>query len=69
MKVKITQTRQINPYEPRKIEIEFDTERTDRDWEEVAQEIVDSLDYLLYPENHVEFHQDPPSEIQEPDEF
>ena len=63
MKIIITQTRQINPYEPRKIEIEFDTNHDHLNWKERAREIVDELDEILYPEKYVEFHQDPPCEV------
>ena len=68
MKIAVTQTRQIGQFEPRRIEIQFDTKEDVRPQEEVVHEIIDKLDYFLYPENHVEFHQDPPSEVEE-DEF
>ncbi len=69
MKIIITQTKQVNPYEPRKIQVEFDTENEIGDWTVRALNVVEELDKILYPENYVEFHQDPPSEIKEPDEF
>ncbi len=68
MKIVVTQTRQVNPYEPLKIEVEFDTKQDLRNWQEAAQSIVDDLDLILYPKKYVEFIQDPPSEIEE-DEF
>ena len=52
MKIVVTQTRQIRPYEPRRIEVHIDTkeENLEGDWEEFVKVVAESLDRILYPE-------------------
>ncbi len=52
MKIVVTQTRQVNPYEPRKIEVHIDTkeEALQGDWEEFVKTVAESVDRILYPE-------------------
>ncbi len=54
MKIIVTQTRQIRQYEPRRIEVDIDTqeENLEGDWEDFFKTIAESLDRILYPEKY-----------------
>ncbi|MDJ0843042.1 hypothetical protein [Crocosphaera sp.] len=54
MKIIVTQTKQVRPYEPRKIEVHIDTqeENLEGDWEDFVKTIAESLDRILYPERY-----------------
>ncbi len=55
MKIVVTQTRQVQQYEPRRIEVHIDTseENLEGDWEEFVGTVVESIDRILWPENYV----------------
>ena len=54
MKIVVTQTRQVQQYEPRRIEVHIDTleENLKGDWEEFVSVVVESIDRILWPENY-----------------
>ncbi len=54
MKIVVTQTRQVQQYEPRRIEVHIDTseENLEGDWEEFVGVVVESVDRILWPENY-----------------
>ena len=56
MKILITQTKQINPYEPRKIEVTIDTleDKVEGTWEDFTISILDSIEKLLNFEDYQE---------------
>ncbi|MDJ0509258.1 MAG: hypothetical protein QNJ64_08405 [Crocosphaera sp.] len=56
MKITIHQTRQIKQYEPRRIEVTIDTveDNVGDNWEDFTNGVIESIDRLLYPENHRE---------------
>lgn len=56
LKIVISQTKQINPYEPRKIEVTIDTleDTVDGTWEDFTISILDSIEKLLNFEDYQE---------------
>jgi hypothetical protein len=55
MKITISQTRQVRQYEPLKIEVTIDTNEDGVDtinWKYLAQEVKQTINELLYPENY-----------------
>ncbi len=49
-KIIISQTRQVQQYEPLKIEVHLDGSADN--WSEVAAEAIETIDKLLYPEKY-----------------
>ncbi len=71
MKIVVTQTRQVQQYEPRRIEVHIDTEEENLqgDWEEFVSVVVESIDRILWPENYVNDDEEEKKNGDEPDEF
>jgi hypothetical protein len=60
MKITISQTRQVQKYEPLRIEVTIDTNEDGVDtmnWEYLAKEVTETIDKLLFPENYPEDQQ------------
>ncbi len=71
MKIVVTQTRQVQQYEPRRIEVHIDTEEENLqgDWEEFVNVVVESIDRILWPENYVNDDEEEKKNGDEEDEF